>query len=85
MQVEAFESSKAALQREMRSAVDSIAHYSKLLYQCRSCAAVDIRVREVNHRQAQVGSMVEDKCKTCVEGAAAAWGQLTDGIARRVG
>lgn len=82
LQVEAFKAAKSTLQREIHTAIAGIAHYSQLLNHCQSCVAVDIRVREVQHRSTQVDSLVEEKCQACLEATSAAWQQLHDGISR---
>lgn len=59
LQVATFESDKAASIARIDAAIARLVSFEKLLFQCQSCTAVDIREREARKTQQQVTELID--------------------------
>jgi hypothetical protein len=77
VQVERFEEAKTAAASRIDAAIARCAHYEKLLFQCQSCTAVDIRQREAEGAHAAAATVVSAQCGALLESLRAACDKLT--------
>ena len=75
--MDAFERDKAAMIVRIDAATAKLANIEKLLFQCQSCTAVDIRDREAQKAQQVVAALIEREVAALLASAQAACTQST--------